>query len=155
MCAFLNFFFFFLYQDGLTADPFFPAMLQLTQLFFGITNENHCNLFQTEIDIITNKDEWNSWPGYVLVSVRMCIMIWFIVELRRTSQRSQHPDRLDFFQQFGAYYLVWFTYLPILVLIATQISFLWRYKTILSKLCTFLPLFFHPAFYCNHLTLQR
>lgn len=86
----------------------------------------------TEIDIITNKDEWNSWPGYVLVGVRMVIMIWFIVELRRTFRQSQHPDRLDFFQQFGAYYLVWFIYLPILVLVATQISFLWRYKTILS-----------------------
>ena len=101
--------------------------------FFFQTEIELYFFFQTEIDIITNKDEWNSWPGYVLVGVRMIIMIWFIVLLRQTFRQSQHPDRLDFFQQFGAYFLVWFIYLPVLVLIATQISFLWRFKTILSK----------------------
>ena len=46
---------------------------------------------------------------------------------------SRHQNRLDFFQQFGAYYLVWFIYLPILVIVASQISHLWRYKTILGE----------------------
>lgn len=86
----------------------------------------------TKRDYIVNIDEWNSWPGYLIVGFRVVVMGWFFLELRGTFRHSQHQNRLDFFQQFGAYYLVWFIYLPVLVLIASQISHLWRYKTILS-----------------------
>ncbi|KAH3854170.1 uncharacterized protein LOC127875469 isoform X2 [Dreissena polymorpha] len=89
----------------------------------------------TKVDLITNVDEWNSWPGYVIVAFRLVVMIWFFFELRAT-MRHDFPmtllARLDFYHQFAAYYLVWFIYLPVLVLIANQFSYLWRYKTILS-----------------------
>jgi len=91
-------------------------------------------LFQTKVDEITNIDEWNAWPGYLIVSFRIVVMIWFFLEFRSTLLKSQYQNRVDFLQQFGAFYLVWFLYLPVLVIIADQISFLWRYKTILSKL---------------------
>lgn len=42
-------------------------------------------------------------------------------------------DDLNFIQHFGAFFLVWFIYLPVLVAISTQISALWRYKTVLSE----------------------
>ncbi|WAR19684.1 TM145-like protein [Mya arenaria] len=85
-----------------------------------------------KMDIITNVDEWNSWPGYLIVGFRVIIMVWFFLELRATIRHGQHSPRLDFFHQFAAFYLVWLLYLPVLVLIADQISYLWRYKTILS-----------------------
>ncbi|XP_060068934.1 uncharacterized protein LOC132549052 [Ylistrum balloti] len=86
----------------------------------------------TEVDEISNIDEWQTWPGYITLGLRVVIMIWFVVELRRTVFHSKHPDRLNFLQQFGAFFLVWFIYLPVLAIIGTQISALWKHKTILT-----------------------
>lgn len=104
-------------------------------VFWGIYTVLTAILFiigLTKVDDIKNIDEWNGWPVYFIITFRMVVMVWFIVELRATVQKNKHPDRLEFFQQFAAYYLVWFIYLPILVIVATLISALWRYKTILS-----------------------
>ena len=88
---------------------------------------------QVEIDnIISNTDEWQTWPGYATLAFRLIAMVWFLVELRRTYHHSQH-DNLNFIQHFGAFFLMWFIYLPVLALISTQVSPLWRYKTILSR----------------------
>lgn len=88
------------------------------------------NLF--EVDVISNKDEWQTWPGYLICGFRIVIMIWFIVELRNTFQSSRRAeDRLQFLQQFGAYFLVWFIYLPVLVILNTQFSALWKKKIML------------------------
>lgn len=86
----------------------------------------------TEIDIISNIDEWQTGPGYLTLLFRVVIMLWFLFELRRTFHNDSQSKRLLFFQHFGAGILVWFSYLPVLVLISSQISALWRYKTILS-----------------------
>lgn len=86
----------------------------------------------TEIDIISNIDEWQTGPGYLTLLFRVVIMLWFLFELRRTFHNDSQSKRLLFFQHFGAGILVWFFYLPVLVLISSQISALWRYKTILS-----------------------
>ncbi|XP_062596858.1 uncharacterized protein LOC134258349 [Saccostrea cucullata] len=88
------------------------------------------NLF--EVDVISNKDEWQTWPGYLICGFRIVIMIWFIVELRHTFLSSRCPEtRLQFLQQFGAYFLVWFIYLPVLVILNTQFSALWKKKIML------------------------
>lgn len=84
--------------------------------------------------MISNIDEWQTWPGYITLGFRLVIMVWFIVELRQIVRHSKHPDRLLFLQQFGAYFLVWFIYLPFLAIISTQFSALWKHKIILSKL---------------------
>ncbi|ESO94273.1 hypothetical protein LOTGIDRAFT_118765 [Lottia gigantea] len=84
------------------------------------------------LDPVINTDKWQTYPGYLTLAFRLVIMIWFLYELRKTSQKGHHLDRLQFFQHFGAFFLVWFVYLPALVLICSQISALWRYKTILS-----------------------
>jgi hypothetical protein len=88
---------------------------------------------QVEIDtIISNTDEWQSWPGYATLAFRLLVMVWFLVELRRTYHRNI-PEDVTFIQHFGAFFLVWFIYLPILALVSMQVSPLWRYKTIISK----------------------
>lgn len=89
---------------------------------------------QFEVDVISNKDEWQTWPGYLICGFRIVIMVWFIVELRNTFQSSRRAeDRLQFLQQFGAYFLVWFIYLPVLVILNTQFSALWKKKIMLCK----------------------
>lgn len=100
--------------------------------FYTLLN---CILFiwnLTEVDIISNIDEWQTWPGYITLGFRLVIMVWFVVELRRIVQHNKHPDRLLFLQQFGAYFLVWFIYLPVLAIISTQFSALWKHKIILN-----------------------
>ncbi|XP_071079694.1 transmembrane protein 145-like [Haliotis cracherodii] len=87
---------------------------------------------KTEVDIISNFDEWQTYSGYLTLAFRLVIMMWFLWELRQTFRSAVHPDRLNFFQHFGAFCLVWFVYLPVLALIATQVSALWRFKTVLS-----------------------
>ncbi|KAJ8309440.1 hypothetical protein KUTeg_014314 [Tegillarca granosa] len=86
----------------------------------------------TEVDVISNIDEWQTWPGYLILGFRLFIMIWFVIELRRTFKMNNHVNRLQFFQQFGAFFLVWFIYLPVLAIISTQFSALWKHKIILS-----------------------
>ena len=86
-----------------------------------------------EIDLISDIDEWQTWPGFLILSFRIAIMIWFLLELRKTIQIEHSEEKRRFYLHFGAGFLVWFVYLPIVAVICTQISPLWRYKTILSK----------------------
>ncbi|GAB1604298.1 uncharacterized protein LOC115219095 [Argonauta hians] len=86
----------------------------------------------TEIDIISNTGEWHTGPGYLTLVFRLIIMLWFLYELRWTFLNDPQSKRLLFFQHFGAGILVWFVYLPVLVIVSLQISALWRFKTILS-----------------------
>jgi hypothetical protein len=59
-------------------------------------------------------------------------MIWFLYELKDTMDHEHHPHKLNFFLHFGAASLVWFIYLPIIALIALQVTPLWRSKLILG-----------------------
>lgn len=86
-----------------------------------------------EVDVISDKDEWQTWPGYIILTFRIGIMVWFLIELRDTFHMETSPDKNQFYLHFGAGFLVWFVYLPIVALILTQISALWRFKTLLSK----------------------
>lgn len=38
-----------------------------------------------------------------------------------------------FYLHFGAGFLVWFVYLPLVSVVCTYVSSLWRYKTIISE----------------------
>ena len=60
------------------------------------------------------------------------IMIWFLYELRTTMKYEHSTKKLDFLLHFGASSLVWFIYLPIIALIALQVSPFWRYKLLLA-----------------------
>lgn len=61
-------------------------------------------------------------------------MFWFLWELRNTMKYEHSTKKLDFLLHFGASGLVWIIYLPILAIVASQVSPLWRYKLILGIL---------------------
>lgn len=46
---------------------------------------------------------------------------------------EHNTQKLNFLLHFGASSLVWFIYLPIIALIALQVSALWRFKLLLGK----------------------
>lgn len=89
-------------------------------------------IFQTEVDIIEDIDEYQTWPGWLIIVFRSLIMIWFLYELRTTMLYEHNTQKLNFLLHFGASSLVWFIYLPILALIALHVSALWRFKLLLG-----------------------
>lgn len=86
----------------------------------------------TEVDIIEDIDEYQTWPGWLILILRWVIMIWFLLELRNTMYYEHNVHKLHFFLHFGASALVWFIYLPIIALIALRVSALWRFKLLLG-----------------------
>ncbi|KAF7992105.1 hypothetical protein HCN44_001430 [Aphidius gifuensis] len=86
----------------------------------------------TEVDIVEDIDEYQTWPGWFMILFRSAIMIWFIFELRNTMTYEHNTQKLNFLLHFGASALVWFIYLPIIAIIALQISPLWRFKFLLG-----------------------
>ncbi|KAB7501553.1 Integral membrane protein [Armadillidium nasatum] len=87
---------------------------------------------KTEVDVIEDIDEFQTWPGWLTLSLRVVIMFWFLYELRNTMKFEHNEAKLQFFLQFGAATLVWFVYMPVVALIALEIATLWRYKIILG-----------------------
>uniref|UniRef100_A0A7G3AL11 GPR180/TMEM145 transmembrane domain-containing protein n=2 Tax=Lutzomyia longipalpis TaxID=7200 RepID=A0A7G3AL11_LUTLO len=87
---------------------------------------------RTEVDIISDIDEYQTWPGWIVLVCRSCIMLWFLWELRSTMRYEHSTKKLDFLLHFGASSLVWFIYLPVVALVALQVSPLWRYKLLLG-----------------------
>ena len=65
---------------------------------------------------------------YYLTIKPTLVMICFVAALRDTMAHEFNSEKLNFFLHFGAASLVWFNYLPILSLVALQISALWREK---------------------------
>lgn len=63
-------------------------------------------------------------------------MLWFLWELRNTMKYEHSTRKLDFLLHFGASSLVWFIYLPIIAIVASQVSPMWRYKLLLGELWT-------------------
>ncbi|XP_046746586.1 transmembrane protein 145 [Diprion similis] len=86
----------------------------------------------TEVDIIEDIDEYQTWPGWFILLFRSAIMVWFLYELRNTMTYEHNTQKLNFLLHFGASSLVWFIYLPIIALIALQVSALWRFKLLLG-----------------------
>ncbi|XP_050311704.1 transmembrane protein 145 [Anthonomus grandis grandis] len=86
----------------------------------------------TEVDIIEDIDEYQTWPGWLIIVFRSLIMCWFLYELRTTMLYEHNAQKLNFLLHFGASSLVWFIYLPILALIALHVSALWRFKLLLG-----------------------
>ena len=86
----------------------------------------------TEIDVISDVDEFQTWTGLLVLISRCVIMLWFLYELRTTMKYEHSTKKLDFLLHFGASSLVWFFYLPIIALISMQVSVFWRYKLLLA-----------------------
>lgn len=86
----------------------------------------------TELDVIDDIDAYQTWPGWLMLILRIGIMAWFLFCLRATMAFEHQKSKLDFFLHFGAASLVWFIYLPIVALIALQVPVLWRTKLLLG-----------------------
>ncbi|XP_014259946.1 transmembrane protein 145 isoform X2 [Cimex lectularius] len=87
---------------------------------------------KTEVDIIEDIDEYQTWPGWLILGLRCLIIVWFLLELRATMRYEHNDSKLHFFLHFGASALVWYIYLPIIALVALQIPPFWRYKLLLG-----------------------
>lgn len=90
------------------------------------------SVLQTEVDIIEDIDEYQTWPGWLIIVFRTLIMVWLLYELRTTMLYEHNTQKLNFLLHFGASSLVWFIYLPIIALIALHVSALWRFKLLLG-----------------------
>ncbi|KAL7293736.1 hypothetical protein TKK_0012806 [Trichogramma kaykai] len=86
----------------------------------------------TEVDIIEDIDEYQTWPGWFILFFRTMIMVWFLRELRNTMMYEHNTQKLNFLLHFGASSLVWFIYLPVVALVALQVGALWRFKLLLG-----------------------
>ena len=84
--------------------------------------------FQTEVDVIDDVEEYQTIPGIITLLLRIAVMMCFVAALRDTMFHEYNPEKLNFFLHFGAASLVWFNYLPLLAVIALQVSALWREK---------------------------
>ncbi|XP_067626637.1 integral membrane protein GPR180 [Eurosta solidaginis] len=87
---------------------------------------------KTEVDIISDIDEYQTWPGWIVLILRTSFMTWFLYELRNTMKYEHSTKKLDFLLHLGASSLVWFIYLPIVAVVALQVSPMWRYKLLLG-----------------------
>ncbi|XP_073995193.1 integral membrane protein GPR180 isoform X2 [Rhodnius prolixus] len=87
---------------------------------------------KTEVDIIEDIDEYETWPGWLILALRCLIIVWFLLELRSTMRYEHNETKLHFFLHFGASALVWYIYLPVVALVALQIPPFWRYKLLLG-----------------------
>ncbi|XP_037813876.1 integral membrane protein GPR180 [Lucilia sericata] len=87
---------------------------------------------RTEVDIISDVDEYQTWPGWIVLILRTTFMLWFLYELRNTMKYEHSTKKLDFLLHLGASSLVWFIYLPIVAIVALQVSPMWRYKLLLG-----------------------
>lgn len=76
------------------------------------------------------ENEYQTWPGGLILTLRCLILIWFIIELRQTHKLEFHAEKLMFYKYFGIAYTIWFVALPIVVIIAAIIDPRWRYKCI-------------------------
>lgn len=86
----------------------------------------------TEVDVIEDIDEYQTIPGWISLAFRLVVMFWFLYELRSTMMDENEQTKLRFYLDFGAGILVWFIYLPVVALIALNISALWRQKLLLG-----------------------
>ena len=84
-------------------------------------------------DPLANQTYYHMWWGLAVFIVRIIVIIWFFFELRATYQQENNEDKLVFYKVFGFVYCLWFLYLPVAVIIVSQISKFIRAKTLIGK----------------------
>ena len=90
------------------------------------------SIFQTEVDVIDDVEKYQTIPGGITLCLRILVMICFVFALRETMLHEYNQEKLNFFLHFGAASLVWFNYVPLMAVIALQISALWRQKFLIG-----------------------
>ncbi|XP_078001072.1 integral membrane protein GPR180-like [Glandiceps talaboti] len=88
------------------------------------------------VDQTSNLNEYQTWPGALILTLRCIILIWFLMELRTTYRQEYLDEKLSFYRWFGVGYTIWFVYLPITVSIISAVSPLWRQKSVSAMTLT-------------------
>ncbi|CAB3410225.1 unnamed protein product [Caenorhabditis bovis] len=83
-------------------------------------------------DVLHDVDVYSSWPGHVMILIRIIYAFWFLLEIRMLIDNEQNRAKAEFLAHFGAGYLVWFISLPMIGIVATFVSQLWRFSLILA-----------------------
>jgi len=73
---------------------------------------------------------YESPPGIVVIVIRAIAMVWFLYCLRSTFAEENHPTKRKFYLWFGVSYLVWFSILPLITVIAAAVDPWVRMKTV-------------------------
>lgn len=73
-------------------------------------------------------DRYLTVPGYISLGIRIIIMLWFLFELRATMMLEQDQQKLRFYLHFTIGIMVWFIYLPIVVIMRSQTSINSKYN---------------------------
>ena len=61
------------------------------------------------------------------------MIFWFFFELRATHQQEINKNKLGFYKLIGVVYCLWFLYLPVAVIVASQINLFVRAKFLIGK----------------------
>ncbi|KRY41649.1 tRNA-dihydrouridine(20a/20b) synthase [NAD(P)+]-like [Trichinella spiralis] len=101
----------------------FPAKRKLTTIFgpLALTAQLTLTICATmsRVELLPNHFV-ETWPGWLILALRLLLMKWFLTELRISLQRSK------FLLHFGSGYMVWFIYLVALGALVGEFSVLWR-----------------------------
>lgn len=70
------------FLDNVQKKKNVSTIFVFVDVFFAVLINFICVKFQTEVDIIEEIDEYQTWPGWLILAFRVLIMLWFIYELR-------------------------------------------------------------------------
>ncbi|CAI5456145.1 unnamed protein product [Caenorhabditis angaria] len=88
--------------------------------------------FMFVYDVLHDVDVYASWPGHCMIFIRIIYAIWFLIEIRKLIDHEENRQKAEFLAHFGAGFLVWFISLPMIGIVATFVSQLWRFSLILA-----------------------
>ncbi|VDO93488.1 unnamed protein product [Soboliphyme baturini] len=93
----------------------------------------------TRLPGAVNEPIMETWPGWLMLIVRVVGMSWFLSTVRQSLKRAisnchhfreEDERKAMFLLHFGSGYLVWFIYIPVLGTISLKIPVMWRRKVI-------------------------
>lgn len=84
------------------------------------------------IDEAVNYYLYDTVPGYILCAFRLILLIYSLVELKRTYHHSRDKGHRKFYLFFGGYVVFWMCALPITVIVAHVLGAWVRFKIIFA-----------------------
>lgn len=97
----------------------------------GIVDKPLTNLSTTIIENLPKEQEqFNSTPRRLSLLLRVIIMLYFLLELRKTMILEQEKRKLQFYLHFGALTMVWFVHTVIVYIISLRVDSNWQSKLI-------------------------
>ena len=74
----------------------------------------------------SDNNPYQEWAGGLLLACRLLTLIYALYELRSTYLQEDDPVRIRLYMIFLVGCVVWFTYLPIVVIIAAVVNPVYR-----------------------------